>query len=335
MFAIVSLSATGVYSQNPTADATKPVERSAESKQSDADSSQTSSLTGERKSTEYESVAENESSDNGSLSVDSNKAASIDHSTDFRSTYFFEQPIPSIPKHELALERRKQAATSSDWQFAFAPYLFASGISGTVGARGRTIEIDESFGGVFENLDLGVMGTFEAKKGKYILLTDLVWVKMSAERDTPGDLFSSAKIGANLFIFDPEVGYRLIEKKAGSLDVLGGVRIWSVENNLNVAAGILPGFDVSQRKTWAAPVVGLHGILNLSPKFYLTSKVDIGGAVGADFTGQFFGGAGYRIKPNIALIGGYRFLRVDYDDDSGFIFDTSMSGLLFGARISF
>ncbi len=230
----------------------------------------------------------------------------------------------------------KQSAASSGWEFSFAPYLYATGISGTVGARGRVLEVDASFGNVLENLDIGLMGTFEARKGKLIFLSDLVWTKMSAERDTPGGLYSTAKVGVNLFIFDPEVGYRVYESKAGSFDVLGGVRIWSVENNINLTTGLLPGFDVSQRKSWAAPVVGFHGLLNLSPKFFLSTKFDIGGAgIGADLTTQFYGGGGYRITPKIALIGGYRYLQVDYDDSEGFLFDTKMNGLVIGARFNF
>ncbi len=237
---------------------------------------------------------------------------------------------------EKTPEPAKQAQASSDWQFAFSPYLYATGISGTIGAQGRTIEIDESFGDVLSNLDLGLMGTFEARKGKLIFVSDLIWTKMSVERDTPGDLYSDAKLGVNLFIFDPEVGYRVAESRAGSFDVLAGVRIWSVENNLNLRTGILPGFDVSQRKTFAAPVIGVHGLLNLSPKFYISSKFDVGGfGIGPDVTTQFYGGGGFRVKPNIALIAGYRYMMVDYDDSEGFLFDTNMNGFIFGAKFSF
>jgi len=51
----------------------------------------------------------------------------------------------------------------------------------------------------------------------------------------------------------------------------------------------------------------------------------------SDFTGQAFGGAGFQVKPRIALIGGYRYLRVDYVNE-GFIFRTSMSGIMLGAK---
>ena len=230
----------------------------------------------------------------------------------------------------------KQGSSSSDWHFAFAPYLFAAGISGSVGARGRVLELDANFSGsVWDSLDLGLMGAFEVRKGRLISLTDFMWIKLSQERDTPGPFYSTAKLGVNFFMLDPEVGYRFVDNERGSLDVLGGVRIWSVETNLNVTTGVLPGFDVSQRKTWAAPVVGLRGTVNLTSKFFLTGKFDIGGAgIGADLTTQLFGAAGYRVHKNVALLGGYRWLQVDYDDEEGFLFDTKMQGFMFGAKFS-
>ena len=128
----------------------------------------------------------------------------------------------------------------------------------------------------------------------------------------------------------------MVENDRGSFDVLGGVRVWSVEANLNVTSGILPGFDVSQRKTWGAPVVGIRGVANITPKIFLTGKADIGGfGFAADLTSQFYGAIGYRLTKNAALLGGYRWLQVEYDDGEGFIYDTQMHGLMLGAKFSF
>jgi len=232
--------------------------------------------------------------------------------------------------------RAAQTQLNDDrWHFGFAPYFYLTGISGTVGARGRQLNLDASFGNVWENLDVGLMGTFEARKNRFVFLNDLIWVKLSQQRNTPGPLFSTAKVGINLFILDPEAGYRVLRSDRGSLDILGGLRIWSVETNVNVTTGLLAGFDVSERKTWAAPVIGLRGLIRLSSKFYFTSKFDIGGGIGADFTTQVFAGVGYRITPHIALVGGYRYLLVDYDNDTGFIFNTRMNGFVFGVKFDF
>ena len=43
---------------------------------------------------------------------------------------------------------------------------------------------------------------------------------------------------------------------------------------------------------------------------------------------------GYQLKPRVALIGGYRYLRVDYVNE-GFIFKTAMSGINVGAKFDF
>jgi opacity protein-like surface antigen len=44
-----------------------------------------------------------------------------------------------------------------------------------------------------------------------------------------------------------------------------------------------------------------------------------------------FGGVGFQLKPRVALIGGYRYLRVDYVKDN-FIYRTSLSGITLGAK---
>jgi hypothetical protein len=251
----------------------------------------------------------------------------------------FESSLTSA--FRLPVLKNSEASAKSNsgddgWHYAFAPYFYLTGIRGTVGARGRTIDLDASFGKVWDNLDLGIMGTVEVSKKRFVSLTDIQWIKLSNKRDTPGGLFDTAKVGINLFILDPEAGYRVFTSKAGALDVLGGARIWSVETNLNVTSGRLPGFDVSQRKTFAAPVVGVRGLLNLSSRFYVSGKFDIGGAgIGADLTTQVFGGVGYRIFRPMALVGGYRYLQVDYDDSKGFLFDTRMNGFVIGAKFSF
>jgi len=234
-----------------------------------------------------------------------------------------------------SLIKKQDSTDDSDWHFGIAPYLFVAGISGTVGARGRTLELGSSSGDVLAALDAGFMAAFEARKRRFVIFTDMMWVKLSSEKDTPGPRFSTAKAGVSLFILDPEVGYRFVNSKKGSLDVLAGVRIWSVGASLTTTSGNAPGFDVSQRKTWAAPVVGVRGVANVTRRFFVAGKFDIGGAgIGADLTTQLYGGAGYSFTKHVAIVGGYRWLQVDYDDEEGFLFDTQMSGPLFGLKFS-
>jgi len=57
----------------------------------------------------------------------------------------------------------------------------------------RTTRVDESFSVVFDALNFAFMGTFEARKGKFISLTDLEYVSVSNEKATPGPLFSHCR----------------------------------------------------------------------------------------------------------------------------------------------
>ncbi len=224
--------------------------------------------------------------------------------------------------------------TDSGWHIASAPYLYITGLKGTLGARGRTIEIDLSFGDVMSSFKIGLMGAFEARKNKFVLVNDIIWLRLGEERtNSAGSAFSSSDIKVKTFIWDTKAGYRVAEGKAGALDILGGFRLISLENELNTTTGVLPGFNVSQRKTWATPIGGLHGTLNINEKIFLATLFDIGGGWGSDLTMQAYGGMGYRFNPKVSLVGGWRYMKNDYNDNTGFVFDTTMNGLIIGARI--
>jgi hypothetical protein len=237
---------------------------------------------------------------------------------------------PSSPKAQ-------DSSDDSGWHFGLTPYIFLPSLSGTVGARGHSIELGSgNFGtGARDNFVIGFMAAVEARKGRFVILNDMVWANITSEKDTVGPLYATAKVGTKLFIIDPEAGYRFVNSEKGSVDVLAGVRVWSVEASLNATTGVLPGFDVSQRKTWAAPVIGVRGIANITPRFFLSGKFDIGGAgIGADLTTQLVAAAGWKFTKHFAMLGGYRWLQVDYDDEEGFLFDTQMSGIMIGMKFS-
>ncbi|HEY9501301.1 MAG TPA: hypothetical protein VIR01_06735 [Pyrinomonadaceae bacterium] len=228
-----------------------------------------------------------------------------------------------------------QTVDSDKWQFQFSPYFWLAGLHGTGGIGNRTAEVDESFSDVFDALNFAFMGTFEARKGKFISLTDLEYVSVSDEKATPGPLFSNVDAGFKTFIFDQEVGYRLLENsaKGASLDVLGGARVWRVKTDLEFGAGILPATRIEGSRSWVDAVGGLRGKMALSEKLFLTGKFDLGGG-GSQFTWQIFGGGGYNINPKIALIFGYRVLDVDYDKNN-FVFDMNQRGPIVGIGFRF
>jgi len=222
-----------------------------------------------------------------------------------------------------------------EWQFQFSPYFWLAGLHGTGGVGNRTVAVDESFRDVFDALNFAFMGTFEARKGKFISLTDLEYVSVSDEKATPGPLFSTVDAGFKVFIFDQEVGYRVLENsaKGASLDVVGGARVWRVKTDFEFGAGILPATRIEASRSWVDAVGGLRGKMALSQKMFLSGKFDLGGG-GSQFTWQVFAGAGYNLNPKIALIFGYRVLDVDYDKNN-FVYDMNQRGPILGLGFKF
>lgn len=228
-----------------------------------------------------------------------------------------------------------QGTSNEGWEFQFTPYFWLAGLHGTAGIGNRTTEVDESFGDIFHQLNFFLMGVFEARKGKFVSLTDLEYVSISDDKATPGPLFSNVNANFKTFIFDPEIGYRLLDRsdKGAFIDVLGGVRVWHVSTDLDFGAGILPATEVQGSRNWVDGLAGLRGKVALSPKVFLTGKFDLGGG-GSNFTYQIFGGAGYNVTPKIALIGGYRVLDVNYNKNN-FIYDMNQRGPIIGVGFKF
>lgn len=83
---------------------------------------------------------------------------------------------------------------------------------------------------------------------------------------------------------------------------------------------------VDRRDEWFDPYIGVRGLYNLTDKFYLSGKGDIGGfGVGSDLSWTAEVAFGTRLSANITSEIAYRALGVDYDQD-GLVVDTITHG---------
>lgn len=71
----------------------------------------------------------------------------------------------------------------------------------------------------------------------------------------------------------------------------------------------------------------------LSPKATIMVLGDAGGG-GANLDYQVAGLLGYKVKPNIIMQAGWRYLDVNYRPSSNFVYDAAQSGLLLGVTIN-
>lgn len=242
---------------------------------------------------------------------------------------------PSTLSKPVVTTKPQGAVDDDAWQFQVTPYFWLASLHGTGGIGNRTTEVDMSFGDIFGDLKFALMGVFEARKGKFVSLTDLEYVSIETERATPGPFFSSVTAGFKTFIFSQEVGYRFYEDpdKAAYVDVLGGVRVWHVSTDLNFGAGILPAQQIDGSRNWVDAIVGLRAKTAVSQKVFVNGKFDLGGG-GSQFTWHLYAGGGYNINPKVALLFGYRVLDVDYDKNN-FIYDMNQRGPIMGIGFKF
>jgi opacity protein-like surface antigen len=241
-----------------------------------------------------------------------------------------------------------QAAESpgGGWSFEFTPYLWGAAMSGEVGAGPLpTINVNMSFSDILDNLDAGLMGAFEARKGRWGLLFDAIYVKIAhsatASRTGPGPIGSTATASAELemtqTVFAAAVAYRAIEGRT-PIDVIGGVRYAKVEADARIDGSFFAQTGTLARsgaKDWVDPYVGVRAQYPIAERWTLVSYADVGGfGVGSELSWQAIAGVNYEFSKTVTGKFGYRYMSVDYDK-VGFRYDMANSGLYLGAGIRF
>ncbi len=224
-------------------------------------------------------------------------------------------------------------------EFDFTPYLWISGVVGTTSARNPNIPSQTStasFGDLFTHLNsIPLIGAFEARYGRFGVLTDLMVISLKSDVQTKGAAFSGGSASVTELLYTLLPTYRVLETGDQSLDLGAGVRVMAFWTKFSVNAGVLPGFSTSPSLSWAAPIAGLRYHLNLPRRFGLTVYGDVGGLGGdANLTWQALGTVDYRYNDWLVLHLGYRHLQIDYNGNTLHT-NTALSGPIFGTTIRF
>jgi hypothetical protein len=226
---------------------------------------------------------------------------------------------------------------ANDWKFQLTLYGWATSLDGEVGVRGlEPVDVDISFKDILENLDGAVMGSFYATNGRFVVLTDLVWAKISDEVDV-GPFGGTVSFEQRQLIASAVGGYVLpLDVPGLQLSPTAGIRYNRLKAEINFDPALLPGnFEAEGTKNWVDPIVGALMHYDINANWFVNLYADVGGfGVGSDLTAQGFAAVGYRWSDTISTAFGYRVLYTDYDKD-GFVYNVTQHGPYFGLGIHF
>jgi len=232
-------------------------------------------------------------------------------------------------------------AQDDNWDFTIKPYLMATSIEGTVGmGRVAGAPIDVDFSTILENLSMAAMVNFEAQhKNGWGFVLDYGFMDLKA--DTTIGFGGIADASLRQGILEAFVTLNIGEADSG-LDAYAGVRWWDNQIRATVDPIIFPGsLNTRIDEGWVDPIVGMRWTRELSDRWDLRLRGDVGGmGIASDFTWSASGTALYQMSDRFVLELGYRALDVDYDNgnasDQGFFaYDTTTHGPLVGLLINF
>ena len=268
----------------------------------------------------------------------------------------------------VAVSSAALAETSSDeWQFQITPYLWLPTIDGTLNydlppGGGGSPDIKVGPTDWLELLNFGALVGGSARKGRFSMFTDFVYLSMtrngdgrvvSVEGAVPGNLISipvSADLTLNTrtdmdgLTWTLAAGYTVKKTETSSVDVFAGARLFSVDFSttwqltaaIMTAGGqeLLPaqGSVGSDTELWDA-IVGVRGHLGFGDgKWSVPYYFDVG-AGSSDLTWNAVAGLSRSFGWGDLL---FVYRHLEYDEGSdGLMQNFSFSGPAFGAAFHF
>lgn len=231
----------------------------------------------------------------------------------------------------LSVPQAAAQSSSDGWEFAIAAYLVAAGMDGSITVKGLEADVDVPFSDIIDKLDFAAMVHFDMRNDHWVLMSDLFYVNLGADKDVgPG----AASAAVQQTLFEVAGGYRV----SPVFTLLAGARWVDLDNQIRYTGEILDE-DVSARKSWIDPFCGVHLMTPLSQRWWLGARGDIGGfGVGSERAWQAYAEFGFRASDLVSVFLGYRAIDMDYEDGSGrdlFRYDMLIAGPQIGVAFSF
>ena len=111
------------------------------------------------------------------------------------------------------------AAQDTGWTFQGSLYAWVPSLSATIGTPFGDLETEANGSGALSALDMAFMGTLEARRGKWSLIGDLLYVDLSSDTDSPFGLrFKGSTVETKTTAFSGYAVYRTYESDRAIVD---------------------------------------------------------------------------------------------------------------------
>lgn len=200
------------------------------------------------------------------------------------------------------------------WRFALTPYLWAASLAGETTLPRQTRDFDADFGDLLADLELALMGTFEARyAGRLSLVLDAMTLSTEQGFATPRNLaFAGGRSELTATQLSALGLLRVWQEPGFGLDLGAGMRAWWVENKVTLNPGLAAGRSASVSADFNDPILALRAEFRLAERWSALAYADIGGFDTASrLTWQVVGAVGWQATENVSVQAGYRHLAVD------------------------
>jgi hypothetical protein len=233
----------------------------------------------------------------------------------------------------LALVMLTLPATAQERIFQLTPYIWGSGVGGTVRpvAGGPSLRFSEGLRDVLEDLDSAFFLSGLYRQNRFVLLGDFSVSRSSRGGTVPGlGLPVTGRLEQSSFTL--AAGYRALATERATVDYLVGLRHWDIEARARTP---VPGLAAGLSVDFTDPIIAARTNIRLNDRWSVIGYADVGGfGAGSDLTSQLMATVNWQARDRLFLSAGYRHLYVDYDDD-GKGFEGSFSGPILGMSLRF
>jgi len=251
-----------------------------------------------------------------------------------------------------AIANAAEPKLDDNWHFTLIPYVWVPGVTGKMNISppqsfssslsSSSGDIDISSGSYLKNLTFAAMLSMELEKGRWSLLSDIVYINFNNDNRTAnfpnlpgGALQIKGETGLKAWAVEVAPAYSLYRTESTKFDLLAGVRYIGIDSKVTLdlsppLPAAFPSHTFSYKPNLVDPIVGVKGKFELGKGWFVPYYFDAGGfGINDEWSWQAFGGLGYHFSDLFSMVLSYRHLQYNFDNNK-LVKDFSLSGTQLG-----